>query len=160
MDNKFEIIEIILDFKYREEVPLDTINPETISQKLLQKGTEFICLSGALLEQFDGGIVILMEDSDLTNIFNSYSYLEENLLINSSYQDGEYLHNGKLYFTSQSNEDNVSIEFEYIPNDSSFDIIKVNVSLTINEYLYWWRSMAHGIYNLASSLGLTTNIDP
>jgi hypothetical protein len=62
------------------------------------------------------------------------------------------LHNGELYFTTQSDGENVNITFGYRNPDKLRGTTETNISLTINEYLFWWRSMAYGIYNLANSL--------
>jgi hypothetical protein len=85
METDSNVISILLDLEYRERVPLEQVDIEKISINLLRMGIEYILLQGSLLDQFDGGIAILVKDDDLDNIIGSYSYSEENLLGNNSY---------------------------------------------------------------------------
>ena len=150
----YQHTQIILDLERKEAVPLDLVNPEKLIKRMLDKNNDFIVLSGSLLDEFDGGIVIYLYDNDFQDLIESYLYLEKEILTNSSYQNGEYLNDGKLSFTANCDEENATIEFRYQPDDESLKRIYKNVSITPDEYLWWWRSIARGIYNIADSFGL------
>ena len=84
----------------------------------------------------------------------SYLYFEEEILTNSCYKNGEYLHDGELSFSAACDGEMVNIEFRYYPQDETLGLITTNILITSDEYLWWWRSIARGIYNIADSFGL------
>lgn len=148
-----EIIQIVTGFNHKEVVPLDQIDPKQLISKLIEAENEVIILSGSFLDQFDSGIEIFVDD-DIQSLIVSYLHLEKIVLMNSSYQHGEFLNDGFLSFTAHCDGKNVDIELRYCPRSDIANLVERSLSLSPTEYLWWWRTIAHQIYMIADSFTL------
>ena len=143
-------IEIIADLNCRETVPLNELDPKKVVKDLIGSGHEMIILRGYLLDKFDNGIWIYSDD-DIESLIISYIYLEKIVGAND-YEHGEFLNDGLLSFTAKCTNGIVNIELRYCPEINIVNLVIKQISLTSDEYLWWWRSIANAIYIIAKSM--------
>jgi hypothetical protein len=108
-----------------------------------------LVLRGHFLDEFDNGIWIYSDD-DIESLIISYLYLEK-IVIANKYEYGEFINDGLFSFTAKCDGEIVNIELRYCPEINIVNLIVKQVFLTPDEYLWWWRSIAHAIYIIANS---------
>ena len=143
-------IEIIADLNCREIVPLNELDPKKVVKDLIGSGHEMIILRGCLLDKFDNEIWIYSDD-DIESLIISYIYLETIVGANN-YEHGEFLNDGLLSFTAKCTNRIVNMELRYCPEINIVNLVVKQISLTSDEYLWWWRSIANAIYIIAKSI--------
>jgi hypothetical protein len=143
--------EIIADLNCREAVSFDEIDSKSLVKNLVDTGHEMILLRGHLLDQFDNGVWIYSND-DIESLIISYLHLEEIIASNNNWMHGEFLNDGLLHFVAKCDGKIVNIELKYCPEINIINLVEKQASLTPDEYLWWWRSIAHSIFTIANSI--------
>jgi hypothetical protein len=147
---ELQVIEIIADLKCRSSVCFNKVDSKKIVKDLVNAGHDMLVLRGHLLDEFDDGIWIYADD-DIESLIISYLHLEE-LVTASNYVHGEFLNDGLLHFIAKCDGQNVNIELRYCPEINIINLVEKQASLTPDEYLWWWRSIAHAIDKIANSI--------
>ena len=145
------MIEIVADLNCRAAVSFDGIDSKKIVKNLINADHEMLVLRGHLLDQFDNGVWIYSDD-DIESLIVSYLHLEEIIVSNNNWTHGEFLNDGLLHFTAKCDGEIVSIELKYCPEINIINLVEKQASLTPDEYLFWWRSIAHSIFTIANSI--------
>jgi hypothetical protein len=148
---KLELIEINADSSPRDKICLEEIDLQKLINALLKTGNDTIILKGELLDDFDDGI-FLFSDSDIKSLIIAYLEIEKEVSSTNVYEHGEFLNDGLLNFTAECDGEKVNLEFRYCPELNVKNLVVKNVTLTPDEYLWWWRSIANSIYNIAKSI--------
>lgn len=126
------------------------LNYRQLTEKLLDKGYERIFLCGVMVEQFDGGIYLWIDD-DIALLLDCYFYLENIILKKAPYHHYSSLGDGLLTINSKCNRQTTKVLLEYCPALDITNLATHTVTLTADRYVCWWRSIAYGILNLVSS---------
>lgn len=125
------------------------LDSREIMNLLLSKGYYDTTLKGAFIEEFTRGIFLFV-DEDAQLLMDEYFYLEKLLAIDEPYQHGSCLNSGLVTFTATSNRTMVRIEFRYCPQLNVANLVTNNLTVTEDEYVWWWRSIAQEILNIIS----------
>lgn len=123
------------------------VSPSEVMNRILTLGYDSLILSGSLIDQFSDGVLLFVEE-DVQFLIDEYIYFEEILTTHKPYQHNVYLNDGSLAFTAMSNRTTVEIKFQYCPGLNVADLIICDVTVTENEYIWWWRSISYEIFNL------------
>ncbi|MEH2028381.1 MAG: hypothetical protein V7K67_01645 [Nostoc sp.] len=126
------------------------LSSREVMNQLLSIGYQTILLKGALVDQFSDGISLWVEE-DAKFLIDDYFYLEKLLTSQKPYEHGSFLNDGLLSFTATSDRTRVEIEFRYCPGLDIANLVTHHLTITENEYVWWWRNIAHQILNLVSS---------
>lgn len=124
------------------------LNTRQLIEKLLDKGYERIILCGPMLEQFEGNIGLWIDD-DIDMLLDCYFYLEQIILEKEPYEHYSSLGDGLLTIKSESNRHTTKVILEYCPALDIKNLAIHIVTISVYQYVYWWRSIAYGIINLA-----------
>ncbi|MEH2369642.1 hypothetical protein [Nostoc sp.] len=81
----FQIAQVIPNFTPRPSHNLQDLNPRKLIEKLLNIGYKGILLSGAMLDQFNDGIYLWVDD-DADMLLDCYLYLEQIILLKKPYK--------------------------------------------------------------------------
>lgn len=125
------------------------LNSRNVMNLLLSKGYQTIILDGAFVDTFSDGIFLFVEE-DVQFLIDAYLHLEELLKKPVYYQHGISLNDGLLSFTASSNRTIAQIEFRYCPGLNVANLITHHLTVTEDEYTWWWRSIAHEILKAVS----------
>jgi hypothetical protein len=123
------------------------LSSRQVMKKILEKGHEIIILDGSLIDQFSNGIFLFVEE-DVHFLIQDYFYYEKLLKTQEPFEYDVTLNDGSFSFTAKSENARVNLEFKYYPGLNSANLITHKVTITKEEYTWWWRSIAHGILNL------------
>jgi hypothetical protein len=144
------ILKVAASFTFRPPLTWQQLNYRQLREKLLDKGYERIFLCGVMLEQFDGGIYLWIDD-DIELLLDCYLYLEKIILKKAPYRHYSSLGDGLLTIKSESNRRTAKVILEYCPALDITNLATHTVNLITDRYVWWWRSIVCGILNLASN---------
>jgi len=145
-----QIVNVRANFTSRPLLTWQRLNNRQLIQKLLDKGYERIFLCGVMLEQFDGGIYLWIDD-DIDMLLDCYFYLEELILKKGYYKHYSSLGDGLLTIISESNSLTTKVLLEYCPALNITNLATYTTTITADQYVWWWRSIAYELMNLASN---------
>jgi len=118
-------------------------------KQIFNMGYENILLSGELAECFDNAGMFLYVEDDAEFLIDYYTYLEELVKKPDNYEHHVFLTDGIYTLSAKSDRKIVEIEFNYCPGSRAANLVINTVTTSENEYVWWWRSIAHEIIKLA-----------
>ena len=145
----FQITQVIPSFTPRPNHNLQDLNSRKLIEKLLYIGYKRILLSGAMLDQFNDGIYLWVDD-DVDMLLDCYLYLEQIILLKKPYKHFSSLGDGLLTISSESNTEITKVILEYCPGLDVTNLV-THTTVAADEYVWWWRSIVHEILNLVYS---------
>ncbi|MEH1922359.1 hypothetical protein [Nostoc sp.] len=146
----FQIAQVIPSFTPSPSHNLQDLNPRKLIEKLLDIGYKRILLSGAMLDQFNDGIYLWVDD-DVDMLLDCYLYLEQIILLKKPYKHFSSLGDGLLTIGSESNTEITKVTLEYCPGLDVANLVTHTITVAADEYVWWWRSIVYEILNLVYS---------
>lgn len=143
----FQTAQLIASLTPRPIQSCQGLDTREFIETLLNRGCERILLTGALIEHFSDG-VILYVDNDIDSFFDCYFHLENLSLVNEPYEHFACLDDGVLNISAKCNTIITEIKFAYCPYLNVANLATYINTVTANEYVWWWRSIANEILNL------------
>ena len=129
---------------------LHGFNAHNLKKKILSMGYEYISLYGGFAEYFDGKGMFLYVEDDAEFLIDYYINLEELFKTQDNYEHSAFLSDGIYTLNAKSNRNAIEIEFKSCPGLNVENLVTNNVTSSENKYVWWWRSIAHEIINLAN----------
>jgi hypothetical protein len=115
-------------------------------KKLLSMGYQTMTLDGAFLECFHEEMFLFIEE-DVQFLISAYLSLEEIIKKPDNYQHCTSLNDGRFCLNATSDRKMVEIEFQFCPNLNVANLVIHTITASEEDYIYWWRSIAHEILN-------------
>jgi hypothetical protein len=144
-----QMAELTIGLEPQAEQNFSGLSAREVMNQILQMGYQTILLKGAFLDSFSSGIFLFVEE-DVQFLLDEYCYVETLFSAQAPYEHGIYLNDGLLSFSAIADQSKVAIEFRYCPGLDVANLVTHHLTVPEEQYRYWWRNIAHQIFNLLS----------
>ena len=119
-----------------------------VMHRLIQAGYETMMLGGIWLDQFGDGVLLFVDD-DARHLLDGYFELEDLAAAEQSFQHGICFNDGVLCLTATCESQKVEIDFRFCPTLDAQLLVNRSMTVTREEYLWWWRGLAATLVTFA-----------
>jgi hypothetical protein len=141
--------ELIADLTPRSAQNFHGLDSLALMNKLLSIGYQTMTLNGAFLDYFHEQMFLFVEE-DVQFLMSAYLHLEKLIKTSENFQHCAYLNDGRFSLNATSDRKMVEIKFEFCPDLNVANLVTYNISESEENYIYWWRSIAHEILKIVS----------
>ena len=145
MTNK---IHLKTSFNPRANRNVEDLNPSEIMYRILKEGYQYIDITGPPIDIFCTGFFLYVE-SDVSLLLDSYLNLEDSLLEKESFKHFAFLGDGAVQIEATIDKIVVSVTYSCYPGLDVANLITYTEKMTLQNYVYWWRSIVYDLLDLA-----------
>ena len=133
----------------RPRLDLPAGAPRAVRDLLLAAGYRTLLLTGALLDELAPGAGLVVED-DVRLLLEWYAYAERLVAEGGPFAFDTVLADGAVTVVAASDGERVRLRFELVPELDPTQAATSSAEVSVEEYAWWWRSIADGLCDLAA----------